>query len=122
MTKHSVYPNSSHGKVRRKKLFRRCYDCRSYALVLLKLRNSSIDCSSRLQLDYTIKSYPSTKVDHLSMFIKSLKMKRSQYARDVQKSWSLEDSLHDPNIEFFCNGRLPVFNEWDSENAKQVRD
>ena len=75
-----------------------------------------------MQLDYTIKSYPSTKVDHLSMFIKSLKMKRSQYARDVQKSWKAEDCLHDPNIEFFCNGRLPVFNEWDSENAKQVRE
>jgi hypothetical protein len=56
------------------------------------------------------------------MFIKSLKMKRSQYARDVQKSWSPEDCLHDANIEFFCNGRLPVFNEWDSEIAKQVRE
>ncbi len=47
-------------------------------------------------------------------------MKRSYDARDVQKIWSSNDCNNDPNIEFYCNGRLPVFNEWISENSKQV--
>jgi len=47
-------------------------------------------------------------------------MKRSHDARDIQKTWSSIDCNNDSNIEFYCNGRLPVFNEWISENAKQV--
>ena len=47
-------------------------------------------------------------------------MKRSYDARDVQKNWLAIDSNNDPNIEFYCNGRLPVFNEWNTQNTKQV--
>ena len=47
-------------------------------------------------------------------------MKRSYLARDIQKIWSLTDCNNDLNIAFYCHGRLPVFNEWISENAKQV--
>lgn len=88
--------------------------------VLLKLRNSVIDYLSRLKLDYTIKLYPSSKNEHLSAFIKSLKMKRSHEARDARKVWTSSDCKDDKNIEFYCHGRLPVFNEWISENAKEV--
>jgi hypothetical protein len=89
-------------------------------LVLVKLRNSSIDYLCKLKIDYTIKLHHSSKTENLSTFIKSLKMKRSHDARDVQKIWSSSDCNNDPNIEFYCNGRLPVFNEWITENAKQV--
>ena len=89
-------------------------------LVMLKLRNGVVDYLSRLKLDYTLKLYNSAKSEHLSAFLKSLKMKRSHDARDVQKKWLSSDCNNDPNIEFYCNGRLPVFNEWISENAKQV--
>jgi hypothetical protein len=89
-------------------------------LVLLKLRNSAIDYLSRLKLDYTIKLYPSSKTENLSIFIKSLKMRRSHDARDIKKVWTANDCDYDENIEFYCDGRLPVFNEWISENAKQV--
>ena len=73
-----------------------------------------------MKFDYTIKLYPGSKTENLSPFIKSLKMKRNQDARDVQKVWSSKDCNEDPNIEFYCGGRLPVFNEWTSDNAKQV--
>jgi hypothetical protein len=91
-----------------------------YLLVMLKLRTSVIDYLSKLKIDYSIKLYHSSKTENLSTFIKSLKMKRSYDARDIQKIWSSNDTNNDPNIEFYCNGRLPVFNEWISENAKRV--
>ncbi len=47
-------------------------------------------------------------------------MKRSYDKRDIQKIWSTMDCNFDSNIEFYCHGRLPVFNEWNSENAKRV--
>lgn len=87
---------------------------------MLKLRNNVIDYLSQLKIDYSIKLYHSSKTENLSTFIKSLKMKRSHDARDIQKKWSSIDCNNDSNIEFYCNGRLPVFNEWISENAKQV--
>jgi hypothetical protein len=85
-----------------------------------KLRNNVIDYLSKLKIDYSIKLYHSAKTENLSTFIKSLKMKRSHDARDVQKVWSANDCNNDPDIEFYCNGRLPVFNEWNTENTKQV--
>jgi hypothetical protein len=87
---------------------------------VLKLRNNVIDYLSQLKIDYSIKLYNSSKTENLSTFLKSLKMKRSHDARDIQKKWSSIDCNNDSNIEFYCNGRLPVFNEWISENAKQV--
>jgi hypothetical protein len=48
-------------------------------------------------------------------------MKRSHDARDVQKIWSSNDCNDDSTIEFYCNGRLPVFNEWNTENTKKVK-
>jgi len=111
---------------KRKKLKRLCPHENSFKLsefipwtILSKLRNSVIDYLSELKLDYTIKLYQSTKTEHLSAFIKSLKMKRSHEARDARKLWSSDDSNADKNIEFYCHGRLPVFNEWTSENAKE---
>ena len=95
--------------------------CSSFLLAMLKLRNHVIDYLSQLKLDYSIKLYNSAKSENLSTFIKSLKMKRSHDARDVQKVWSANDCNEDLTIEFFCNGRLPVFNEWNTENTKQVR-
>jgi hypothetical protein len=47
-------------------------------------------------------------------------MRRSHDARDIKKVWTANDCDYDENIEFYCDGRLPVFNEWISENAKQV--
>jgi hypothetical protein len=47
-------------------------------------------------------------------------MKRSHDARDIQKLWSPNDCNNDANIEFYCHGRLPVFNEWTTENTKKV--
>ncbi len=47
-------------------------------------------------------------------------MKRFYDKRDIQKIWSTIDCNFDSNIEFYCDGRLPVFNEWISPNAKQV--
>ena len=47
-------------------------------------------------------------------------MKRLYEIRDTQKTWSAIDCDYDSNIEFYCHGRLPVFNEWHSENAKCV--
>jgi len=85
-----------------------------------KLRNNVIDYLSKLKIDYSIKLYHSAKTENLSTFIKSLKMKRSHDARDVQKVWSANDCNNDPDIEFYCNGHLPVFNEWNTENTKQV--
>ena len=81
-----------------------------------------IDYLSRLKLDYSTKLYPSTKSENLSTFIKSLKMKRLCDARDVQKIWSPTDCHNDPDVEFYCNGRLPVFSRWDTENTKQVEE
>jgi hypothetical protein len=89
---------------------------------MLKLRTNVIDYLSKLKIDYSIKLYHPSKTENLSTFIKSLKMKRSYDSRDIQKIWSTNDSNNDPNIEFYCNGRLPVFNEWTSENAKQVNE
>ncbi len=88
---------------------------------MLKLRNSVIDYLSKLKLDYSIKLYQSSKAENLSTFIKSLKMRRVHDARDIQKVWSPSDCNNDPNIEFYCHGRLPVFNEWNTENTKKVR-
>ncbi|CAF1023231.1 unnamed protein product [Adineta ricciae] len=111
---------------KRKKLKRACTHDDSFSLsefipwsVMLKLRNGVVDYLSRLKLDYTLKLYNAAKSEHLSAFLKSLKMKRSHDARDVQKKWLSSDCNNDSNIEFYCNGRLPVFNEWISENAKQ---
>ena len=87
---------------------------------MLKLRHNVIDYLSKLKVDYSIKLYQSAKSEHLSTFIKSLKMKRSHDARDVQKNWSSNDCNDDLTIEFYCNGRLPVFNEWNTENTKKV--
>ena len=87
---------------------------------MIKLRNNVIDYLSRLKIDYTIKLYQSSKTENLSTFIKSLKMRRSHDARDIQKSWTMNDCNNDPNIEFYCHGRLPVFSEWNTENTKQV--
>jgi len=47
-------------------------------------------------------------------------MKRILDKCDIQKIWSTIDCDFDPNIEFYCNGRLPVFNEWTTPNAKHV--
>ncbi|UJR20979.1 hypothetical protein I4U23_024085 [Adineta vaga] len=111
---------------RRKKLKLICTHDESFSLsefipweVMVKLRHNVIDYLSQLKLDYSIKLYNSSKAENLSTFIKSLKMKRSHDARDVQKKWSSLDCNNDPQIEFYCNDRLPVFNEWISENAKQ---
>ncbi|CAF2410229.1 unnamed protein product [Rotaria sp. Silwood2] len=111
---------------KRKKLKRFCPHNDSFCLsefipwdILVKLRSNIIDYLSKLKIDYSIKLYHSSKAENLSTFIKSLKMKRSHDARDIQKNWSPIDCNNDPNIEFYCNGRLPVFNEWASENAKQ---
>lgn len=87
---------------------------------MLKLRNNVIDYLSQLKLDYSIKLYPSAKTENLSTFIKSLKMRRSHDARDMKKIWSEDDCNTDPDIEFYCDGRLPVFNRWDTDNTKQV--
>ncbi len=86
----------------------------------MKLRNQSIDHFLKLKLDYSIKLYHSSRTENLSTFIKSLKMKRLSDKREIQKIWSTFDCNFDPNIEFYCNGRLPVFNEWISQNAKYV--
>lgn len=88
---------------------------------MIKLRNNVVDQLSKSKIDYSLKTYHSSKAENLSTFIKTLKMKRSHDARDVKKAWSSADCNNDQNIEFYCNGRLPVFNEWNSENAKQVR-
>ena len=90
------------------------------ALVVLKLRNSVIDYLSRLKLDYSIKLYNSAKSEHLSAFIKSLKMRRAHDSREIKKVWSTSDCNDDPDIEFYCHGRLPVFNRWNTDNTKQV--
>jgi hypothetical protein len=87
---------------------------------LNKLRNNVIDYLSKLKIDYSIKLYHSSQNENLPIFIKSLKMKRAYDKRDIQKIWSTIDCDFDPNIEFYCNGRLPVFNEWTSSNAKHV--
>ncbi len=92
-----------------------------FFLVMLKLRHNVIDYLSKLKIDYSIKLYHSSKTENLSTFIKSLKMKRSHDARDVQKIWSSNDCNDDSTIEFYCNGRLPVFNEWNTENTKKVK-
>jgi hypothetical protein len=76
---------------------------------------------SKLNLDYSIKLYHTTRNENLSVFIKSLKMKRLNDKGIIQKIWSTIDCNFDPHIEFFCNGRLPVFNEWTSPNAKEVK-
>jgi len=89
-------------------------------LVLFKLRNQSVDYFSKLKIDYSIKLYHSSQNENLPIFIKSLKMKRACDKHDIQKIWSTIDCDFDPNIEFYCNGRLPVFNEWTSPNAKHV--
>ncbi|CAF1340535.1 unnamed protein product [Adineta steineri] len=111
---------------KRKKLKRLCTHDNSFYLsefipwnMIVKLRNNVTDYLSRLKIDYSIKLYHSTKTEKLSTFIKSLKMKRSHDNRDVKKIWSSNDCNNDANIEFYCNGRLPVFNEWITENAKQ---
>ncbi len=88
---------------------------------MLKLRHNVIDYLSQLKIDYSIKLYNSAKTENLSTFIKSLKMKRSHDARDVQKIWSSNDCNDDSTIEFYCHGRLPVFNEWNTENTKKVK-
>jgi hypothetical protein len=49
-------------------------------------------------------------------------MKRLYEECNIKKIWSTIDCNFDPNIEFYCNGRLPVFNEWISPNAKQVEN
>lgn len=110
---------------KRKKLKRFCPHETPYSLaefipweILVKLRSNVIDYLSKLQIDYSIKLYPSTKAENLSMFIKTLKTKRLMDSRDVQRLWSADDCEHDSNIEFFCNGRLPVFNEWNTESTK----
>lgn len=86
----------------------------------MKLRHDCIDYLSKLQMDSSIRLYHSSRSDCLSIFIKSLKMKRLYDIRDVQKTWSSIDCNYDSSIEFYCNGRLPVFNQWKSENAKCV--
>lgn len=47
-------------------------------------------------------------------------MKRAYDKREIQNIWSKIDCNFDSNIEFYCQGRLPVFNEWNSQNAKHV--
>ena len=89
-------------------------------LVLMKLRDDCINYLSKLNIDYSMKLYNSSRNENISIYIKSLKMKRSYDKRDVQKIWSTMDCNFDSNIEFYCHGRLPVFNEWNSENAKHV--
>lgn len=37
---------------------------------------------------------------------------------NIQRIWSTIDCNFDPHIEFYCHGRLPVFNEWTSSSAK----
>ncbi|CAF2649276.1 unnamed protein product [Rotaria sp. Silwood2] len=111
---------------KRKKFKRICAHVNTYSLsefipwdILIKLRNDCINYLSKLKIDYSMKFYQSLRNENLSMFIKTLKMNRLHDIRDVQKIWSSIDCNHDPNIEFYCNGRLPVFNEWISENAKR---
>ncbi|CAF1686728.1 unnamed protein product, partial [Adineta ricciae] len=110
---------------KRKKLKRACTHQNSFCLsefipwnILTKLRLDCIDYLSKLRIDYSIRFHHSSRNENLSIFIKSLKMKRLYEIRDVQKTWSAIDCDYDSNIEFYCNGRLPVFNEWHSENAK----
>jgi hypothetical protein len=92
-----------------------------FSLVLIKLRNDCLNYLTKIQIDSSIKLYHSARNENLSTFIKSLKMKRSHDTRDTQKYWSSADCNYDSNVEFYCNGRLPVFNEWTTENAKLVR-
>ena len=89
-------------------------------LVLVQLRDQCITYLSKLKLDYSLELNHSRRDENLSIFVKSLKMKRSNDKDDIQRIWSTMDCNFDPNIEFYCDGRLPVFNEWNSPNSKDV--
>ncbi|CAF1263352.1 unnamed protein product [Rotaria sordida] len=111
---------------KRKKFKRICTHVNTHCLsefipwnILIKLHNDCINYLTKLKIDHSMKFYPSSRTENLSMFIKALKTKRLHDIRDVPKIWSSINCNHDPNIEFYCNGRLPVFNEWISENAKR---
>ncbi|CAF3441956.1 unnamed protein product [Rotaria socialis] len=110
---------------KRKKIKRLCTHDNTYSLSeffpwesLIKLRKDCSDYLSKLNMDCSIQLYPSLKNENLSVFIKSLKVKRSADMRHVKQNWSSIDCNYDSNIQFYCDGRLPVFNEWTSENAK----
>lgn len=90
-------------------------------LVLVKLRNNCIQYLSKLKIDSSVKLCPLSRHENISVLVKTLKLKRSLDTHDVKQAWTSMDCNYDPNIEFYCNGRLPVFNEWTSENAKKVR-
>ncbi|CAF1270697.1 unnamed protein product [Adineta steineri] len=111
---------------KRKKLKRTCYHLDSYCLsefipwnILVKQRKYCIDYLSKLKIDHSTRFLHTSKNENYSIFIKSLKIKRIHDIRNTQKIWSSIDCNYDSNIEFYCNGRLPVFNEWTSENAKR---
>lgn len=76
---------------------------------------------TKMKIDYSMKFNSSSRHDHLSKFIKTLKKNRIVDQHNVQQIWSTIDCNFDPNIEFYCHGRLPVFNEWISSVAKDVK-
>lgn len=89
-------------------------------LVLTDLRDDCVNYLSKLEINHTSKMSPTKDDETLSEFLRNLKIKRADDAAQVQIFWSSIDCNDDPNIEFYCNGRLPVFNEWNSTNAKRV--
>lgn len=76
---------------------------------------------TKMKIDYSMKFNSSSRNDHLSKFIKTMKKNRIVEQHNVQQIWSTIDCNFDPNIEFYCHGRLPVFNEWISSVAKDVK-
>lgn len=74
-----------------------------------------------MKIDYSMKLYSSFRNENLSMFIKTLKKYRMIDQHNIQRIWSTIDCNFDPHIEFYCHGRLPVFNEWTSSSAKDVK-
>ena len=90
------------------------------SIVLLPLHHQCLTYLSKLKLDYSLQLYHSKRNEHLPIFLKNLKMRRFNDKDDIQRVWSTIDCNFDRNIEFYCNGRLPVFNEWTSPSAKDV--
>ncbi|CAF0777423.1 unnamed protein product [Didymodactylos carnosus] len=79
------------------------------------LRSRSINYEDTLD----ISDLPSTANNITSTFIRNLYTTRRNEAQNVQKVWEKCDCDDNPNVEFYCNNRLPVFNEWTTEKSKK---
>ncbi|CAF0946511.1 unnamed protein product, partial [Didymodactylos carnosus] len=79
------------------------------------LRSKSINCEDTLDSPTS----PSAANDITSTFIRNLYVTRRNEADNVKKLWSINDCENNPNAEFYCKNRLPVFNEWITESSKK---